>query len=348
MLSDFAKEKGFGILLCFSMAVVLWLLVREAPVLRFIGAPILAILAGMAVSNLVKDRSRFAKGASFTSKYILQTAVVLLGFGLNLATVGRVGLQSLPVIVCTISTSLIVAFALYKIMKASLKTSALVGIGSSICGGSAIVAAAPVVEADDQEVAQAISVVFLFNVIAAVVFPTLGEMLGMSGQGFALFAGTAINDTSSVTAAAATWDAMHGTTDVLDGAAIVKLTRTLFIVPIVVALSFVMARRTSGGRKGGVAKAFPKFVLFFLVASLVTTVFTSVLSGDALEASEDVFAFLKQVSAFLIIMAMAGVGLGTDVVKLVRSGAKPLAIGLCCWIAIAVVSLTVQALIGIW
>ena len=145
----------------------------------------------------------------FTSKKILQYAVILLGFGLNLAQIAQVGATSLPIIVSTIATSLIISFVLCRALRIPSKISTLVGVGSSICGGSAIAATAPVIDADDEEIAQAISVIFLFNVIAALVFPTLGGMLGLSNEGFGLFAGTAVNDTSSVTAAAAAWDGMH-------------------------------------------------------------------------------------------------------------------------------------------
>ncbi len=117
------------------------------------------------------------------------------------------------------------------------------GVGSSICGGSAIAATAPVIDADDEEIAQAISVIFLFNVIAALVFPTLGGMLGLSNEGFGLFAGTAVNNTSSVTAAAAAWDGMHPGANTLDSATIVKLTRTLAIIPITLVLAFWQVRK---------------------------------------------------------------------------------------------------------
>ncbi len=125
---------------------------------------------------------------------------------MNLSSVFRWGGQSLPIIVSTIATSLIVSYALYKALHMDGNISTLIGVGSSICGGSAIAATAPVIGADDEEIAQSISVIFLFNVIAALIFPTLGGMLGLSNEGFGLFAGTAVNDTSSVTAAAAAWD----------------------------------------------------------------------------------------------------------------------------------------------
>lgn len=137
-------------------------------------------------------------------KKILQWAVIILGFSLNLGTIASVGSKSLPVIISTISTSLITAFAVMKIAKIKPKTACLIGVGSSICGGSAIAATAPVIDADDEEIAQSISVIFLFNILAALIFPTFGHAVGFGTEGFAVFAGTAVNDTSSVTATAAT------------------------------------------------------------------------------------------------------------------------------------------------
>ena len=239
----------------------------------------------------------------------------------------------------------------------------LIAVGSSICGGSAIAATAPVIRAKDEQVAQAISVIFLFNVVAALIFPTLGQALGMSNEGFGLFAGTAVNDTSSVTAAAAAWDGMHPGSNALDDATIVKLTRTLAIIPITLVLGIVMARKESADesasnaqaasepsstrRKGplgnfSLKRAFPMFILFFLVASLITTI--AVAAG----ADAAVFAPLKTLSKFFIVMAMAAIGLNTDLVKLVKSGAKPLLMGLICWICIAAASLGMQHLLNLW
>ena len=226
----FFKQNGAGLLLCLAIALPCWYLGTLFPV---IGGPVFAILAGMVLTLLLRDKSRFAAGIAFTSKKILQYAVVLLGFGLNLSEIAKVGALSLPIICSTIATSLIIAFVLYRCMKIPANISTLVGVGSSICGGSAIAATAPVIDADDEEIAQAISVIFLFNVLAALIFPSFGAAIGLTNEGFGLFAGTAINDTSSVTAAASTWDTLHGTQGaVLAYATIVKLTRTLAIIPI--------------------------------------------------------------------------------------------------------------------
>ena len=338
-----------GILLALAIATPSWILVRTIDGLELIGAPVLAILIGMVIGHLVAKDGRFKAGASFSSKYVLQAAVVLLGFGLNITAIGQVGYRSLPIIVCTISSSLIVAYVLFRMLRTPSETATLVGVGSSICGGSAIAATAPVIKADEQHVAQSIAVIFMFNIIAAVTFPTLGDILGMSNEGFALFAGTAINDTSSVTAAASTWDTIHGTGhQVLDSATIVKLTRTLFIIPIVVILSYVVTRNNGSEKRYDVKKAFPKFILFFLLASVVTTITSWSLEGDHLAMAEDVFSLLKALSSFMIVMAMAAIGLNTDVTKLVKTGSKPLTIGLCCWISIIITSLTVQYALGMW
>ena len=343
-----------GILLCLAIAVPSWLIVMFVPALEVIGAPVIAIIAGMILSLIIKKKDAFTYGIAFTSKKILQYAVILLGFGLNLATIGKVGLTSLPIIISTIATSLIVAFAMYKLLKVPSKTATLIGVGSSICGGSAIAATAPVIDADDEKIAQSISVIFLFNVIAALIFPTLGGFLGMTDNGFALFAGTAVNDTSSVTAAASTWDSMHGTGSmVLDSATIVKLTRTLAIIPITLVLAFVRMRKEKSGNTGSktkvsLKKIFPMFILYFVLASVITTIATSVLTGQALEVANNIFGFLKQLSKFFIVMAMAAIGLNTNIVKLVKTGGKPILLGFTCWVAITGVSILMQHVLGIW
>ena len=337
------KQRAPGLLLCLAIAIPCWLLGKQFPV---IGGPVFAILAGMILTLMLKNKGKTTDGITYTSKKILQYAVILLGFGLNLSEIAKVGAQSLPIIISTISTSLIISFVLCKAMKMPSNISTLVGVGSSICGGSAIAATAPVIGADDEEIAQAISVIFLFNVIAALVFPTLGGMLGLSNEGFGLFAGTAINDTSSVTAAATAWDGLHPGANTLDIATIVKLTRTLAIIPITLVLA--LWKSSKAKKEGGaeaqsfsLKRAFPTFILFFVLASVITTVCT--MSG--MDAS--LFKPLKELSKFFIIMAMAAIGLNTNIVKLIKSGGKPIFMGFCCWVGIACVSLLMQHIMGI-
>ena len=332
-----------GILFAFVISVPAWLLGKQFEV---IGGPVFAILFGMILALVVSDKKAkpLQAGITFTSKKVLQWAVILLGFGLNLAQIAQVGATSLPIIVSTIATSLVVSFVLCRALNIPGKISTLIGVGSSICGGSAIAATAPVIKAKDEEVAQAISVIFLFNVIAALIFPTLGGMLGLSNEGFGLFAGTAVNDTSSVTAAAAAWDGMHPGANTLDAATIVKLTRTLAIIPITLVLALWELRkaRNAGGEAESTfsfKRAFPLFIIFFVLASVITTVF-------ALPAN--LTAPTKEHSKFFNRMAMAAIGFHTNIVQLVKSGGKPIFMGFVCWIAIACVSLGMQHVLGIW
>ena len=194
LIKDFGRLWK-GVLFALVVAVPAWLLGRRFEV---VGGPVFAILIGMVLALLVpaEKGEPLQAGVRFTSKKVLQWAVILLGFGLNLSQIAQVGATSLPIIVSTIATSLAVSFLLCRTLNIPRKISTLIGVGSSICGGSAIAATAPVIDADDEEIAQAISVIFLFNVIAALIFPTLGGVLGLSNEGFGLFAGTAVNDTS--------------------------------------------------------------------------------------------------------------------------------------------------------
>ena len=336
------KKNGWGIVLCLAVAVPSWFLGKAFPI---IGGAVIAILAGMVLSLLIQDKSWVEGGVKFVSKKVLQWAVVLLGFGMNLNVVVQTGKQSLPIILCTISVSLITAFLLSRCMRIPGKVATLVGVGSSICGGSAIAATAPVIEAGEEEVAQAISVIFFFNVLAALIFPSLGQLIGFdtsSGEAFGIFAGTAVNDTSSVTATAATWDSMWNLgTATLDKAVTVKLTRTLAIIPITLVLAFLRTRRAGEGKTVDMKKIFPFFILFFIGASVITTVAVN-LGADA-----GVFDPVKELSKFLIVLAMAAIGVNTNIVKLVKSGGKPLALGACCWVAITAVSLLLQWAMGL-
>lgn len=341
---NFLKTNWKGILLSLIIAVPCWFLGKRFPI---IGGPVFAILFGMILTLFIKDKAPFQSGITFVSKKILQYAVILLGFGMNLSVILETGKQSLPIILATIATSLVVAFVLHKLMHIPGKISTLVGVGSSICGGSAIAATAPVIDADDEEVAQSISVIFFFNMLAALLFPMLGTFLGFSqtsGEAFGIFAGTAVNDTSSVTAAASTWDSMYDLgSATLDKAVTVKLTRTLAIIPITLVLAFIRTRKEKAGdKKVDFKKIFPFFIIYFILAAVITTIATSC------GVSASVFTPLKTLSKFFIVLAMAAIGLNTDIVKLIKTGGKPLFMGLCCWVSITGVSLLMQHLLHIW
>lgn len=327
------KRDLAGILFSALIATCAYFLGKNFPV---IGGPVFGILFGIILNNFKRPES-FESGIKFTSKKVLQFAVILLGFGLNLSEIIVVGKSSLLIILSTISTALIISFAIAKILKIDSDVAILVGVGSSICGGSAIAATAPVINAKDEDIATSISVIFLFNIIAALIFPTLGIKLGMTHTGFGMWAGTAINDTSSVVAASETWSTMFNDDTALNYATIVKLTRTLAIIPITLGLGIIKSKENI--EKVSVLKSFPTFILFFLLASIFTTV---------LPLPSSFLSIMKFLSKFFIIMAMSAIGLNTDLKKLISQGGKAIVEGALCWIGIIFVSLAMQYLLDLW
>ncbi|WP_300976575.1 YeiH family protein [Streptococcus thermophilus] len=332
------KEFLPGISISILISLIAWYLGNLFPI---ICGPVIGLFIGLLLASLLINQKRFIIGMQFTSKKVLQYAVILLGFGLNLSQVFNVGLTSLPIILTTIATALITAYVIHKLFKLDSEIVTLVGVGSSICGGSAIAATAPVIKAKDESIATAISVIFFFNILAALLFPHLGSWLGLSNQGFAIFAGTAVNDTSSVTATASSWDSLHGTS-ILEQATIVKLTRTLAIIPITLGLSIWQSKKDNTKERFSLTKAIPNFILWFLLASLITTVAMS------MGVPATIFAPLKDLSKFMIIMAMTAIGYQINLKKLITKGGSALLVGGLCWLLISIVSLLMQKLLGFW
>lgn len=302
----------------------------------------LAIMIGMAVGLGHTNRSHTQAGIAYSAKGILQIAVILLGFGLNLKQVLVVGTQSLPIILATITTALVLIMPLAKWLNLDRHTAILVGVGTAICGGSAIAATAPVIKAKEEDLAKAISVILLFNILAALLFPSLGHALGLSNEGFALFVGTAVNDTSSVTATATAWDNLYHA-NTLDRATIVKLTRTLAIIPITLGLSFYemiqQHQKPEAQKTFKISKVFPIFILYFVLASLITTL---------VPLPVPLTSSLKTLSKFLILVAMSAIGLNTNMITLGSRGGKAILMGSFCWLAVSAVSLLLQKLLGLW
>ncbi|KAF5079128.1 hypothetical protein DSECCO2_133120 [anaerobic digester metagenome] len=319
------KRKIGGILLAGVIAIPAWLIGKAFPI---IGSPVLGILFGMILAFWNRP-AHFNEGIQFTSKKILQYAIILLGFEMNLFNIFSVGKQTLLLMVFTLSAAFLTAYFAGKLLKLDGNTKTLIGVGSAICGGSAIAATAPVINAKDEEIARSISTIFLFNVIAAFLFPALGHLFGMSDHTFGLWAGTAVNDTSSVVAAGYAFSDTAGNLSV-----IVKLTRTLAIVPITLILAVITSKKNAGENANySIAKIFPWFVLGFLGASVLNTF---------LPIPSDATHFLSQAGKFMIVMAMAAIGLNTNIIKLVKNGARPIFLGFLCWLSVSVVSLAVQ------
>ena len=315
-----------GTLLAAALAVPAWFIGKAFPV---IGSPVVGILLGMLLA-FWKRPEALGPGIAYTSKKLLQYAIILLGFEMNLFHVFEVGRQTLVLMAFTLTASFLAALAFTKLLRIERRTGILIGVGTAICGGSAIAATAPVIDAEDEDVARSISTIFLFNVLAAFLFPALGHLMGMSDQSFGLWAGTAVNDTSSVVAAGYTFSSAAG-----DLAVIVKLTRTLMIVPITLALALYESRRKARTGAGSyrLSAIFPWFVIGFLAASV---------AGTFLPIPAAATGFLAKAGKFVIVMAMAAIGLNTNLVKLVKNGWRPILMGLGCWAVLALTSLLVQ------
>lgn len=325
------KENIAGILLSLIIAIAATILGKMFPI---IGGAVFGILFGIIINNTVGKHKSMVPGVNFTSKKILQSAVVILGGGLSLIQVWKIGISSFYVMFFTISAAFITAFSVGKLMNIPTNLKSLIGVGTAICGGSAIAAVSPIIEADEAEVAYSISTIFLFNIIAVLIFPALGHLFGFTDKAFGLWAGTAINDTSSVVAAGYAYSNAAGAY-----ATIVKLTRTTMIIPISIVFAITTAMKKKKENTGGAAsnyslrKVFPWFVLWFLAASLLNTMGLF---------SKDMIAFINEVGKFMIIMALSAVGLNADFRKMMKSGVKPILLGLIVWFVVASVSIIVQ------
>lgn len=203
-----------------------------------VGAPVLALLGGTAVAQLRRPRGALAPGLGVASSRVLQASVVALGATLSLQEVVRTGLASLPVMLGSLAVALVGAVVVGRVLGVDRDARTLIGVGTGICGVSAIAATDSVIEASEADVAYAVATIFTFNVVAVLTYPTVGHLLNLSPHGFGLWAGTAVNDVSSVVAAASIYG--HGATGT---AVVVKLTRTLMIIPITLGLGWYRGRR---------------------------------------------------------------------------------------------------------
>ena len=312
--------------------------------LPVVGAPVSGVVLGVVVGVLVRPRvapdrmTALSPGLRVASKLVLQVAVVLLGARLSLGEVARVGADSLPVMLGTVAVCLAGAAVAGRLLGVGGELQVLIGTGTAICGASAIAAVTPVVRASSTNVAYALSTVFAFNIAAVLLFPPLGQLLGMSQEAFGLFAGTAVNDTSSVVAAAATFGPAAA-----DHAVVVKLVRTLLIIPIVLVLALLVARRDrrqAGADTAGrpsVLRLVPWFLLGFLALATVNSL------GLVPDSWHDPLA---TVATFLITVALAAIGLSTDIPALRATGMRPLVFGAVLWLLVTGSALGLQALTG--
>ena len=324
-----------GILFCFIIAVVATLLGNQFPI---VGGSVFGIVIGIIINNTIGKPVWTAGGVKYTSKKILQYAIILLGAGLSLNQVWKTGLDSLAVMLCTLISAFIAAYTIGKLLKVPFNLTSLIGVGTAICGGSAIAAVSPIIDADEKDVAYSISTIFFFNILAVLIFPPLGHLLGFSDSAFGLWAGTAVNDTSSVVAAGYAFSNEAGAY-----ATIVKLTRTTMIIPISLIFALVTILKKKKAAKAdetvnySLKKIFPWFIIGFLVASLLNTLGIF---------SESIVAFLSAIGKFMIVMALSAVGLSANFKDMLKTGFKPLFLGLILWFVVSIVSILVQMSTG--
>lgn len=314
-----------GTLLALVIAIIAYNLGMLVPV---IGGPVFGILLGILLASIWASPAILRQGVKFTSKYILQLAVILLGFDMNMASIIKVGQQSLIVLVVTLSAAFLIAYFVGKSLSIDRKLYTLIGVGTAICGGSAIAAASSAIEAEDQDISYSISTIFLFNVIAVFLFPAIGHLLKLSDTGFGMWAGTAINDTSSVVAAGFSYSDAAGSF-----ATIVKLTRSLMIVPVTLALAIIFSRGSRNANKFDFAKVFPWFILGFLLAAVIRS---------SSFVPLDITNLLAWAGKFLIIAAMAAIGLNTNIQMFIKAGPRALLLGAATWVTVAMSSLAIQ------
>lgn len=317
----------------YAFALILVLVVISTKLnsyFHFVSASVFALGTGMLISGFIKGDREADKVVSFMSKRGLRISIVLMGLNLSLMQVFQVGKFSLVVMTFTLITAFGGGYLIGKLFKMNWELSSLISAGTGICGGSAIAAIAPTIEAEDKDIAYAISATFIFDVVMILLFPIMGRYFGMSDMGFGLWAGTAINDTSSVVAAGYAFSDMAG-----NYALIVKLTRTLSIVPAVIIFSAInskVKKKNTGGKRK-ISNAFPGFILLFL---LMVTLKSFGLVSDGLSTSTYHFA------KFLMLMALVSIGLKTDFREVSKSGIYPMIHGFIISLLVVVVSFVVQ------
>lgn len=326
-----------GLSAAVALAAVATGLGRLAPI---VGAPVFAIVIGIITSSLRKrkDSTRLHPGLAFSSKSVLQGSIVVLGTGLSFSQVVTTGSSSLPVLLGTLSVALFGAWLIGRALGITKDLRTLIGVGTGICGASAIAATDAVLEANETDVSYAIATIFTFNVLAVLTFPTLGRLMSLTPHSFGLWAGTAINDMSSVVAAAAIFSP-HAT----PYAVIVKLTRTLMIIPITIAIAFWRAKNSRVQPTSKyhhfkhLHRVLPIFIGWFLLA-----VFTNTLGL----IPNSWHPQLSTIAQFMITIALGAIGLSTRVDKIRQAGLKPLGLGAILWILVAGSSLLLQLATG--
>lgn len=331
------KERAvfiLGVGICFALAAVSVLLEKLIPG-GLLGASIIALFAGTAINSFFHP-AWMKPALKFTSKKILKFAIILLGATLSVSTIMSVGKMTFFVMIFTFAMCFGGGYFVRKLFKINWKLGNLISAGTGICGGSAVAAIAPVIEADDKDIAFAMSSTFIFDMIMVALYPIMGKALGMSDIAYGVWAGTSVNDTASVVASGYAFSEAAG-----DFATMVKLTRTIAIIPTVLVFAFVAMRikqkqlsTETGSKKVNVLKIVPWFIGGFLILAIINSI------GLIPSA---VGSVMKTSSKFLMVTALAAIGLSTSVTDFKKAGLRPMFYGV-----VIDTLVTLTALVVIW
>ena len=320
-----------GIILSGGIAAMAYMISLFLPA-GILGETLIALILGMLLNPLVCRHEIFDPGINWTSKKILRAGIIFAGITLSFPQVIKAGKYALILMLFTLATSFGVGYLCKKLLKINWKLASLLSVSTAICGGTAVATLGPTIRAKNRDIAYAISATFIFDIITVIAFPWIGRLLGLSDTGYGLWIGTAVNDTSSVVAAGYAFSDAAGLL-----ATIVKLTRTLFIVPVVLIFSWIYAKKEAPSQtaeKVSIRKIFPWFILGFLtVVGIRSTGFVP----------DDIVAGISFLSKFFLSMALAAIGLNTSLKEVASVGLRPMIAGVIIDISVVFVSLFAQA-----
>jgi uncharacterized integral membrane protein (TIGR00698 family) len=321
-METISKKRGLFILgvgICFAVAALSIFLEKLIPG-ELLGASIIALFMGTIINRFFHPKW-IQQALKFASKKILKVAIILLGASLSVSTIMSVGKMTFFVMIFTFAMCFGGGYFVRKIFGLNWKLSNLISAGTGICGGSAIAAIAPVIDADDKDVAFAMSSTFLFDMLMIALYPLMGKALGMTDIAYGIWAGTSVNDTASVVASGYAFSEIAG-----DFATMVKLTRTIAIIPTVLVFAWISTRMkqkelkaANNGKKVNIVKIIPWFIGGFLLLAIINSIGFLPIA---------VSGFLKQASKFLMVTALAAIGLGTSITDFKKAGLKPMFYGI--------------------
>lgn len=331
---ELIKKYGPGLLLLLAIALAATFLAQYLP--SYIGKVFIAVILGIIIANIFHPKKEiFGKGIKLGLSKLLKVAIILMGAGISFQEVIALGGKGIIIIVVLICIVFGLIFLIGRFLGVSLRKKILIAVGVCICGNTAIVTAAPLIDAKDEEIAMAVGIVTLFGVLGVLVYPLIGTAIGMTDLWFGAWAGTAINDTSQVVAAGFIYSDAAG-----EVATTIKLVRNIMIIPVVFLVAYFYRKNANAKsdtkQKINIIKIFPTFILGFLGFALLNSL--GVLP-------ENISGILVQISKFIILLALSGIGLGVEFKKFKAIGAKPFILGFSVEVLLAVIAIFATMLI---